>query len=429
MDAPYYFFHVVNEESFRIEHQRIILVLSQWLLLLGVKLHLSIPTLLALYSLTPVIYSITLTAIALFYFKSETGAIIIMLCNVCGAYFLYYCPMYEVYYAMITFGFICMLTQLEFYKTNKQMLAYLFVLLIALLGYPLIAFACLLLPLYACLIYGRKIPLRLLAVYAISLALWLLTKVLFISDYEKGKISVTPSEYPGILHQLLSFHFLIDATKFLTHNYPELIIAATGFVAFSILRRQYALLLIQLASIALYVFIVNFGYRSNGLIYSNNFERMYMLLVIICSAPLLFIAYPKFTTPVKGVVVVAFLLLLSYRSFTVWQHAQFFTNRLNLLNNFTNKYISGTCSKVAVDWDKLPHQLDQWGTGMEVLIYSSANGKSGIISNSLELDKINSAKPLNNNQFLLRLDEVMNRSDLNPKYFHLDSSGYCYITL
>ena len=213
LDSPYYFFHVLNEESFRIEHQRIILALSQCLLLAGVKLHLSTRSLLVVYSITPVIYSGILIFISLLYFKSEAAAWLIMLSCVCGNYFLYFCPMYEVCYAVITFCFLCLLTQRRFYQTTTQLIIYTIVLMTALLGYPLIALACLGLPVYHYLASEKKIELRIVAVYLFAFLIWFGIKYFFISDYEKGKISVSPAEYPGIIKSMLTWHFFTDAVK------------------------------------------------------------------------------------------------------------------------------------------------------------------------------------------------------------------------
>src|ERR1700756_170111 len=88
LDSSYYFFHVVNEHAFRVEHQRIILALSQSLLLVGVWLHLPLTTLLQIYSITPVLYSALLIYLSLRYFQSETTAWLIMITSVCGTYFL-----------------------------------------------------------------------------------------------------------------------------------------------------------------------------------------------------------------------------------------------------------------------------------------------------------------------------------------------------
>src|SRR5678815_178669 len=56
LDVSYYLFHVVQSENFRVEHQRFILIPSQALAWLGVKLHLSLQTVILLNSINPVLY-------------------------------------------------------------------------------------------------------------------------------------------------------------------------------------------------------------------------------------------------------------------------------------------------------------------------------------------------------------------------------------
>src|SRR5215471_14955501 len=66
LDGAYYFFYVVNDENFRIEHQRYILIASQLLALFGVKLHLSLNTVMLLNSLNPALYLALLFSLCYF---------------------------------------------------------------------------------------------------------------------------------------------------------------------------------------------------------------------------------------------------------------------------------------------------------------------------------------------------------------------------
>jgi len=428
LDSTYYFFHVLNEESFRIEHQRIILALSQCLLLAGVKMHLSTTALLKVYSVTPVIYTAILIFITIVYFKSEAGAWLIILCNTCGVYFLYFSPMYEVCYAVTTLGFLWVLTERRFYQTPVQAFIYLVLLMVALLGYPLIAFGCIFIPAYHYLTGGKKLPFQLVAMYAFAFAVWLAMKFFFISDYEKSKISIAPAEYPGIIKALFSPQFFVSAVKYLTLHYKENMLAAAVFVAIATRGKRYGFIALQLISIAAFVWIVNFGYRADGLIHSNNFERMYLLLVPLCFAPLLLIAYPGMATWSKTLLVACLFGVGCYKSLGLWQHSSYYTQRLQMLSDFKDNYAKDGCTKLAADLASFAPELDEWSTGMEMLIYSSERGKGCIVSDKPMVEKLNQLHAGDNNYFIIRLDEVMKRSELNPRYFNLDTSAYCFVS-
>src|SRR6476620_3064741 len=55
-DGAYYLFKVVNFGHFQIEHQRFILIFSQWLPLLGAKMGASLHTIILLNSVSNIIF-------------------------------------------------------------------------------------------------------------------------------------------------------------------------------------------------------------------------------------------------------------------------------------------------------------------------------------------------------------------------------------
>ena len=426
LDASYYFFHVVNEEAFRVEHQRFILAVSQILLLAGVKCHFGLPALLALYSVTPVIFSAILIFVSLYLFKSESAALLIILSHICGTYYLYYCPMYEVCYAVIIFGFLCLLTSRNYYKSGWQMFLYFLALIICLFAYPLLAYGCIVLLLYH-LVTAQKISYRLVLIYLLAFALWFVIKSMFISDYEKGKISIPVTEYPDIFRKIISPAFIVSALKFLWMHYREPILTFAVFLILMLRQKRYMVFVLAALSISFFVGMVNFGYRGDGLIHSNNFERMYLLLVPLCFAPFLYIIYPRLSGTLKIFCVVCVGIIAAYKSYGQWEHSTYYTSRLWLINDMASGCIKQGCDKGAVDWDHLPHSLDEWSTGMEALIYSSENGRSCIISDSTMTAVLQTKGQLDQDHFVLRLNEVMDIHELNQQYFRLDRSPYCRV--
>jgi hypothetical protein len=422
LDLSYYFFHVVNEQSFRIEHQRIILALSQSLLLTGVWLHLSLTTLLRIYSITPVLYSALLIFVSLRYFRSEATAWLIMITNVCGAMYLYYSPMYEVSYAAISFSFLWLLTEKRFYQSPLQILIYVFLLAMVLFGYPLMIIGILCMLAYHCLQHWRM-PVTLILIYVLAIGAWCAVKYFLISDYEKGKVSVSPNEYHGILKTMLSPHFAKEALTFLFKTYTAPMIALIIFVASVIRRRRYFTAIFAVLSIVAYVFIVNFSYRGSGLIHSNNFERMYLLLIPLCMAPFTFYIYPRMNSYLRALVIALAAVLCINDTTDVWHRSGEYTQRLTVLHDLYQPYADKGCTKAAVNWEAI-YSLNEWSTGMEALIYSSEKGRSIILS---DVEMVNQKKALlDRNHFVLRLDEIMSNDELNHRYFKIDSADYCY---
>lgn len=421
LDSAYYFFHVVNEQGFRIEHQRIILALSQSLLLAGVWLHLPLRYLLEIYSITPVIYSALLIYISLRYFKSEATAWLIMITNVCGTFFLYFSPMYEVSYAAISLSFLWLLTDRGFYQSPIQILIYVLLLAMILFGYPLMIFGILFMMGYHFLQH-RRIPVQLILIYAVAIVAWFAVKYFLITDYERGKVTISSNEYHGILKSMLSFGFAKRAIGFLFKTYTAPMIGLIIFIVCNIRTRRYANAAFACLSIVVYVFVVNFSYRGEGLVHSNNFERMYLLLIPLCMAPVAFYLYPAFNSGVKWILIALVSVLCINNTMNLWHHAGWYSWRLAMLHNVYQPFSDKGCSKAAVKWDAIP-ELDEWSTGMEALIYSSEKGRSIILS---DVEMVNQEKAvLDKTHFVLRLDEVLSYDDLNHRYFNLDTTDYC----
>jgi hypothetical protein len=332
--------------------------------------------------------------------------------------------MYEVSYAVVIFGFLCLLTCQSYYQSRWQTLLYFSILLTCLFAYPLLAYGCVVLLLYH-IVAAQKRSYRLVLIYLLAFAVWFFIKSVFISDYEKGKINIPVTEYPDILRKIITPAFIISALKFLLQHYKEPVIAATIFLILMLKQKRFKLFVLTLLSISIFVGLVNFGYRGDGLIHSNNFERMYLLLVPLCFAPFFYVTYPGMSQSLKVFCILSVGVVGAYKSLGQWQHSIYYTSRLRSINDLASGCIKQGCDKGTVDWDHLPRELDEWSTGMEALIYSSETGRSCIISDKGMVSIFQSQGQLDPDHFVLRLNEVMNINELNPHYFRLSRSPYC----
>ena len=426
LDTAYYFFHVVNEGAFHVEHQRVVLVVSQVLLWAGVKAHLNLYSLLVLYSITPVLFTAVLLFACLYYFKNETGAWLVIFCNVCGTYFLYYSPMYEVCYATIGFAFLWFLTEQKFYQTPLQILLYTLILGTCLLGYPLIAIGCGALLAYYW-VADRKVPVRLLIIYTMVFVIWLLIKTFLISDYEKSNVTVTATndKVKEVVLLVFSLGYICGTLKYLLIHYLMPFATMVAYIAWSWNKPHRSVAIWLGATVAILLLIINLRAGGEGLTHFIHNERSYLLIVPLCLIPFLFGLYPTLTVNIRLTLVVIFILASTAESLHTWQHSSYYTNRLDKINSLTDKRLRTGCSQSIANYHQLNPDLDDWSIGMEALIFSSMRGKGCILSDSIGYYKIFADKPIDNQHFLIRLDEVMSKNELNYQYFSIDSGGYC----
>lgn len=84
VDNAYLLFNLINQKSFAIAHQRYIMLFFQFMPLAGVKLHLSVNTLIYLYAINLYLPYLVISWICAFVYKSPGPAIGVLLCLFVG---------------------------------------------------------------------------------------------------------------------------------------------------------------------------------------------------------------------------------------------------------------------------------------------------------------------------------------------------------
>ena len=427
LDTAYYFFRVVSGESIHIEHQRIILALSQILLWAGVKLHLSLHMLMVLYSVTPIVYTALLIFISLYFFRSAAAAWMLICCNVCGTYFLYYSPMYEVCYAIVTFGFLWFLTIEGYYKNAVQMIVYMSLLALCLLGYPVIAMGCVALFSYMW-VYEGKIPKRLLICHAIVFAIWILIKTFWISDYEKAHVRVNADKgkVHDVVSQVFSLSYFLGMGYFALIHYFLPLCATIGAAIWSWSQKKYMQAAWVLTWFIFLMIFMNLKAGGDGLIPTIHNERSYLIMVPICLAPLLYYMIQRWQALFVSICLIVLTIDTVYESIHTWKHSSYYALRLHYMDELVDKGLQKGCTKQATPVTALPKELNEWSTGIEVMIRSTDKGKSVGWVDKEVYDSVSVAAPIDNKHILLSMNiDPLTASELNPRYFKMDTSAYC----
>ena len=420
LDGSYYFFHVVQSENFRVEHQRFILIISQLLAWIGVKLHLPLWSVMMLNSINPVLYLWTLFILCAVVLNDKAAGWSLLLLSVCGIYFIYFCPMYEVWYGGGLLIFFGALLYREFYRTTFQLIALGITSITLLFSYPLMI-AGFLFFIFFSPADKRWLPISAYITFIISVAVWLLWKLLFISDYESGKISYPLSQLGNTLKSNFgSPNDILSLLKFLFSVYGEEMIMFIGTVVALVLRRDLFKAVLLFIFVSGFILLVNIT-QSQPWLHSNYFERMYLLLIPICTLPFLREIYSP--SRMKIFFEIAFFGIIFLRGFLIVQHSSFYTKRIKNIFELVSKAQQQGGSKFYVDPEHYPGNaaMNEWSFPIETLLFSSLNNNSQsiIISLKEDIEQPEVASKLNDKTFHLRLNEVMNEAMLNQHYFHM----------
>lgn len=425
LDGSYYFFHVVQSENFWVEHQRFILIVSQLLAWTGVQLNLSLETVLLLNSLNPVIYLLFIFIVCVFVFKDKAAGWAVMLLGVCGVYFLYFVPMYEVWYGAVLLILFATMLRHEFYHSTWQLIVLGVTAITLLFSYPLMIVGFLYFSILHFLKAGR-ISIPVAGIFFLIFCIWGACKIFFLSEYETGKVSYPYSRIGTTLSEnFQSFENFKSLLWFLFTVYAEAMVMLTLTIAMLLKKGKFGQVVILLTFCTGYILLINVTH-SNPWHHSNYFERMYLVLIPMCMLPFLTEVYS--CSPHKRIFEVAFICLILFRGYGIVQHTERYASRIEKVRLFVATAQQQVGSKFFVKGEDYPGDpaLDEWSFPMEALLFSSLNNSQRTVTISLKSDlEAGDVQPfLNEHTFRLRLNEIREDTWLNPSYFRLQQGSY-----
>ncbi|MEO6167098.1 MAG: hypothetical protein ABIO46_04705 [Chitinophagales bacterium] len=425
LDGSYYFFHVVQSENFWVEHQRFILIPSQLLTWTAVKLHFPLQIVLLMNSVNPVLYLFLLFFICVYAWNDEAAGWVLLLLSVCGVYFLYFVPMYEVWYGAVLLVFFSSMMHRQFYRTPLQLLLLGVTVVTLLFSYPLMIFGFIFFATFHFLEI-KAIPKKVAVLFLMVIIGWLVWKTLFISDYENGKISYPFSRIGITIRENLGSIGNIKALlSFLFSVYAEAMIMMVIAVLLLVFRKRYlkAALIVLFSSGYILLINVTHGFPWN---HSNYYERMYLLLIPLCMLPFLREVY--LLSKQKLLFEIVFICIILFRGIQIVQHSKVYSDRVERVRQFIQPAQKQGGSKFFVTGEQYPGDpaLDEWSFPMEALIFSSLKTPEHTVIVSLknDLDATDVNSLLNDQTFHLRLNEVREDVWLNEHYFKLQHGKY-----
>jgi hypothetical protein len=422
-DSGFYVSQFINNQTFWIECQRIVLGISQIIPLIGVWTGLQIKYVLLLYSLSHVIFFYFLFLFVYYGLRDRRSGLLIILCQTVGVIYSFYTPMFELYYGVPLLITFYALWRLPF-RLNV-----IFILLIiealVLLSHPLAFMLFVFLMLYD---YSREtakswkyyLPVILVFLGAIAF------KYFVMCDYESGKLAwqFNYTENKQYLQLINPAYYKVLAV-FMLRYYSEVLIAFALVIFMLVNRRQWFKLLVVTGTFFAYVFLVNSAYTVSP---SRYMEQVMFPFIPVVFIPLIY-GFPKTGKP--GLLNISVLLisaLIAYRLAVIYYGSDIFVKRVAQMEQLIEAARQKGGSKFVVSQDVIDHGYTQlnWSYPIETMLLSAIDGNDIVVTIAPEEDLSfnDNSNKIAANQFIFRRWELKEQSWLNQRYFHLDIGAY-----
>jgi len=422
-DSGYYLARVINEGNFHIEHGRWVLALSQIVPLIGVKLGLSMKTLIVLHSLNDVVFLGLCMWFALRTLRNVHAAVALMAVHLIGLTHGLFCPIFELYYGVdLLILFSAVLTSTRLAPRARWVL-----LVLLLVGAISSHFMALLLAVGVLLLGGHWRDRRLMLVLGGATIAFLALRLATLSYYESQQLGfVQRLAFPSQVKPLFSIDFLRTQVMRAWQHYPDvLLLVAVNSFALGRSRQRRILALFWLGLLAIHVL--------TGLYMPWPTHDRYREQVDF-AAPVwaVFIAVYRVLPLIQWRLPVLALLMLcaGYRMVQAEWIAPYYEAR----TRWQEAWITGARNagehKIIVDpagatFGPPGHKVSvYWSTGVECLLLSAKDGPDATVSVITTDDLECAGVPENLDKFVFRCWDVLDNHYLDARFFRLPSGRY-----
>jgi hypothetical protein len=418
-DSGYYLFRTINGDGFHIEHGRWVLVLAEWLPLVGSGLGMGIGSIILLHSLGNVVFMLVTVAICHYKLKDPTAALTLVLLQVFGLTHGLFCPVFELYYGAGLLVLLLAVLRTEWLPARTKLLLASLLWLVVLSAHPMLW---LLAP--ASLLYlaprERRPDLLIFIGIGIAFGAW---RWYNMSVYEAAQLGFGKRLFSGA--PLLLFHPKQVATQLLrsAQHYPD-VLAMSVLVA-SVLwkERRHHFRLFLTGLLVLYVLTGLYLADTTHDRYREQVDFAFTVWVL-----LVFFLSAWRTVTWRPALLLLLLVCTIYRMAEAERVAPLYTVRTQWEKELVNAARALHRSKVIIDTQGVTfgtatdHVSPYWSTGVETLLLSAADGPNRCVSVITTDDLACPGVPEHLDKVVLRCWEVLDTVD--SRYFMLPEERY-----
>ncbi len=418
-DSGYYLINVINNNSFWVEHNRFILIFSQILPVVGVKLRLSLKLILLLYSVGHVLFFYAIFLVTSYLYKDKLSGLLLLLLQTLGIMSGFFVPMFELYYGA---GLLVLFSSILFnYHGKIDFIITIVLAFFILTGHPYAIFLMLFIIITHLLKYKTKF-LNQYIVYVVIIIGVVIFKKFTASEYEQGKTTAFINNLSNANYNLRYIKLLI---MFLLEHYKGLLLLQILATVILLAKKKYMLFFVITAATIGILGIINVSYY--GFVTSRYQEQVYFPLSFIAAYSfVLALSYIKKQNLQFALLGLAYLTII-VRVTGIIIDGNNFTDRVNDIKQ-TIEYASNIGGdKFIIRKDELKNNPN-WSYPIESILFSSMdNGKTITVCTDEDFYYKNNDKNIKSSEYLSRRWEIYNMKHLNNYYFNLSSKHYKFI--
>lgn len=416
-DTAYYLLQIINTGSFEIEHGRFIAVATQIWPYLGLKAHVSLPSLMLIYSIGEVFYYYLLFNICVFALKDASAALAILLIEGLSVLFMFFCPISELQLGSALLIIAWHLLKKAYYYSPGQKLLLSALLFTILFSHPLAFILVLCIFIDHFLSLGKKINNHFLFIIVLNL-IFFLVKFASLDFYDSSKIKMHANPANGLFMQLVNISYMkMWIIFYFTKYYWVLILLCfTIFIYFK--NKQFEKLLFLISSYLFCIFLILCTHYAPAL--TNYTERIYYPSVIVVIIFFSECAVHVISKKRFWLAIFICLALITANQTRIFQLGQSYKARFAITKQLCNYAAKKGICKAVVDEGWHTYIDFGWALAISSLMLSSMDGPENTVQIARvddfteEWNKIT----LTNKQYLVySWLAPSHNNQLNKKYF------------
>ena len=416
-DSSYYFIRVINSEGFWVEHNRLILGLSQVPVVVGSLIGMSMKGLIIAYSIWHVLFFYAIHLLAKHHYSSKISGPVLLLLMSIGLTSGFFVPMFELYYAAALIVLFDAILSSGKVRIAEHFILFFLALFIASAHFMAVALLGIILIFQ--LLNDLRNTWKRVVLPLVTVASVMGYKKSHISDYEQGKIDWFIN---GLQNFSITTQYLNDLGNFLVMHYLDFLFILTLAIISLISEKKWKETLVFLVALSTLTIMVTV---SEPWFEHNRYqEQVYYPLMFIAVFFLVKNAFQSTNNWIRTTAFIVAIGCFGHRASDIWSQGKVFNSRLNELRNLIaeTQDISGT--KFVVSEGVLTYEPN-WSYPIESLIFSSAEfEKTVTICTDVDYNHNENSEVIQPHEFLFRRWEINDVHELNANYFSIDDSKY-----